>query len=238
MQLGDLLKSPPPTGRRIFLRAVIIANGILDNHDRVLSQLKPEDLLIAADGGTEHCKKIGIRPDIVIGDMDSISTQLMAEFQSNGTKFIIHSRDKDQTDLELALSYAQQNGVNEVIFFGIFGGRLDLSLSNILLLTRDEWKPISLVVINGPDTACLLRAKGSISVKGKPGDLVSLVPLSEVVEGVSTRGLRWQLDQAVLLQGNTRSVSNELLIDSAQVRIDKGKLLLVHRDIPIEGTDE
>ncbi len=222
----------------LFLRAVIFANGILDKNDRVLSHLKPEDLLIAADGGTEHCKEIGIRPDIVIGDMDSISSQLMAEFQSRGTNFIIHSRDKDQTDLELALSYAKQNGVNEVIFFGILGGRLDLSLSNILLLARDEWKSMSLVVINGPDTAFLLRAKDSISVIGKPGDLLSLVPISEVVEGVSTRGLRWQLDQAVLLQGNTRSVSNELLTDSAQVKIDMGKLLLVHRDIPIESIEE
>jgi thiamine pyrophosphokinase len=220
------------------LRAVIFANGILDDHDRVLSRLKPEDFLIAADGGSEHCKDIGIRPDIVIGDMDSISTQLRKKFQSSGTKFFIHPRDKDQTDLELALLYAQQCGADEVIFFGILGGRFDLSLSNILLLARDEWKPMSLVIINGPDTAFLLRSKDLISIKGKPGDIVSLIPVSEVVEGVSTRGLRWQLDQAVLLQGNTRSVSNELITHSAEVNIETGKLLLVHRDIPIENIEE
>lgn len=220
------------------MRAVIFANGILDDHDRVLSQLKPEDLLIAADGGSEHCKEIGIRPEIVIGDMDSISTHLMDKFQSSGTKFIIHPRDKDQTDLELALSYAQQSGADEVIFFGILGGRFDLSLSNILLIARDEWKPMSLVIINGPDKAFILRSKDSISIKGKPGDIVSLIPVSEVVEGVSTGGLRWQLDQAVLLQGNTRSVSNELITGSAEVKIETGKLLLVHRNIPIENFEE
>jgi thiamine pyrophosphokinase len=97
---------------------------------------------------------------------------------------------------------------------------------------------MSLVIINGPDTAFLLRSKDLISIKGKPGDIVSLIPVSEVVEGVSTRGLRWQLDQAVLLQGNTRSVSNELITHSAEVNIETGKLLLVHRDIPIENIEE
>jgi thiamine pyrophosphokinase len=220
------------------MRAVIIANGNIEDHSQVLSQLLPEDLLIAADGGAEHCRVIGIQPDIVIGDMDSISSQLMEELQTNGTKFKIYPKDKDQTDLELALSYAHQKGVSEIVFFGILGGRLDLSLANLMLLARDEWQTSSIIVIDGPDTAYLLRAKDSISIDGMPGDIVSLIPLSEKVEGVSTKGLRWQLDEAVLLQGNTRSVSNELLTNSARVNIDKGKMLLIHRKIKAGNIEE
>jgi thiamine pyrophosphokinase len=217
---------------------VIFANGIIVDHQSVRSQLKANDLLIAADGGTEHCKVIGVRPDIVIGDMDSISPQLMEEFQRYKTKFIHYEKDKDQTDLELALSYAYQNSVDEVVFYGIFGGRLDLSLANILLLARDDWKSISIVVVNGPDTAFFLRDNDSISIIGNPQDIISLIPLSEEVEGVTTKGLRWQLMETVLFQGNTRSVSNELTSSSAHIRIKKGKLLIVHRSIPNEGFEE
>jgi thiamine pyrophosphokinase len=231
-------ENPPPNGRRVFLRAVIFANGNIEDHSQVLSHLLPEDLLIAADGGAEHCKVIGIQPDIVIGDMDSISSQLMEELQTNGTKFKIYPEDKDQTDLELALSYAHQKGVSEIVFFGILGGRLDLSLANLMLLARDDWQTSSIIVIDGPDTVFLLRAKDSISIDGLPGDIVSLIPLSQKVEGVSTQGLRWQLDEAVLLQGNTRSVSNELLTNSARVNIEKGKMLLIHREIKAGNIEE
>lgn len=220
------------------MRAVIFANGKIKSRNLIISRLRSDDILIAADGGAQHCREIGVQPDIVIGDMDSISTRLMDELQTSGTRFITYPEDKDQTDLELALSYAHQIGVNEVVFYGILGGRLDLSLANLLLLARDEWKPLSIIVIDGPDKAFLLRAQDSISIDGNPGDIVSLIPLTERVEGVSTHGLRWQLENAVLRQGNTRSVSNELLSNSAQVKVNKGKMLLVHRDVAAGDLEE
>jgi len=220
------------------LRAVIFANGILVDPDRVNSLLQPNDYIIAADGGAQHCQEIGLRPDIVIGDMDSISPELKTEYQAGRTEFIIHPKDKDQTDLDLALSLAKQKEINEVLLFGILGGRLDLSLANLLLLARDEWHNMSLVVVNGPDQAFLLRSNCSNSINGKPGDIVSLIPLTEQVEGVSTRGLRWQLEDAVLQLGNTRSLSNEMENGLAQVTIKQGKLLMVHRSIQIDGPEE
>ena len=219
------------------MRAVIFANGRIENHTQVISQLRPNDILIAADGGAEHCKDIGIQPEIVIGDMDSISPRLKKELESAGTKFVTFPEDKDQTDLELALSFAHQKGANEIVLFGILGGRLDMSLANLLLLAKDEWRNSSIHVIDGPDIAFLLREQDSINIEGVPGDIVSLVPLTDQVMGVSTQGLRWQLDDAILLFGDTRSVSNEMLVSSAEVKIEKGKLFLVHRT-SVEGSKE
>jgi len=211
------------------LRAIIIANGRLHNNIHFFSGIKEDDLLIAADGGAHHFRDLELMPDVVIGDMDSISPLLKDELQTSGVKIVLYPTDKDQTDLELALRFALKHGTNEIILFGILGGRLDLSLANILLLAREEWKTVSITVMDGPEEAFLLRSNDTISIKGRPGDILSLIPLSEFVEGVTTEGLRWKLENANLLQGNTRSVSNEFLSNSVQVKIRNGKMLLVHR---------
>jgi len=220
------------------LRAIIFANGTISNPASIQSNLQDTDLIIAADGGAQHCQDLKISPAVVIGDLDSISDELINHLKDRGARFIAYPEDKDQTDLELALSFAYQQGVDEVHFYGVLGGRLDLSLSNLLLLARDEWKPLSLMVIDEPDNAYLLRKGDTISFQGNPGDIISLIPLSEKVNGVTTQGLRWKLDRAVLKLGSTLSVSNELLDLSGHVKIGAGKLLLVHREMPQDNSQE
>lgn len=212
------------------MRAVIIANGAFNKTDSILSALKEEDLIIAADGGAHHCVAAGLWPNVVVGDMDSITTSLIKELREHETQLILYPQNKDQTDLELALSLAAEKGYREVLLLGMFGGRLDQSLANILLLTRDEWQDLRLIISAEPDTAYLMRDQDEISLLGHPGDIVSLIPLSSLVEDVSTQGLRWSLDHADLNLGNTLSVSNEMLDTAAHVQVGAGILLLIHRD--------
>lgn len=151
---------------------------------------------------------------------------------------IEYSPDKDQTDLELALTYAVQQGALEILLLGLLGGRLDQSMANILLLTRNEWKDLNLIVSDEPDIAYLMHDNDTVSIQGHPGDIVSLIPLSEVVTDVTTHGLRWQLDQAKLILGSTLSVSNELLETNAKIQIGSGKLFLIHRDTHMKENEE
>lgn len=220
------------------MRAVIFANGSFKNSSTIRNSLRTDDLLIAADGGAKHCLDLGVIPAILIGDLDSISPPLIKDLRSQGTQIILYPRDKDSTDLELAMTYAVNQGVQEVLLFGILGGRLDQSLANLMLLTREEFGNLSLVVSDKPDTAYMLRDHESISLSGHPGDIVSLIPLSKVVSEVSTSGLRWQLDNAELTLGSTISVSNEMLDTAARIQIGVGKLLLVHRDILAAESEE
>ncbi len=213
------------------LRALIFANGNFKEPPFLLTGLREDDLLIAADGGAVHLQALGLQPGIVIGDMDSISPTLLNDLKAQGTQLIIYPKDKDHTDLELALIYSSQNGVNEILLFGILGGRLDQTLANLLLLTKDEWQDMSLIISNPPDIAYVMRDHDTISLQGNSGDIVSLIPLSPVVTDISAQGLKWPLKDAELTIGNTISVSNELLEDSARIEIGIGKLLLVHRDI-------
>jgi thiamine pyrophosphokinase len=220
------------------LRAVIIANGEFNKPDSILSDLNEDDLIIAADGGAHHCLAIGLWPDFVIGDLDSITTPVINQLREHGTQLILYPRDKDQTDLELALSLAGEKGFQDVLLLGMFGGRLDQSLANILLLTRNEWKGLRLTISNDPDTAYLMRDQYEISLLGHPGDIVSLIPLSDLVEDVSTEGLRWSLDHADLRLGTTLSVSNELINTSALIQIGAGNLLVIHRDTTAVENEE
>ena len=213
------------------MRAVIFANGTFNTSSAIGDSINEDDLLIAADGGAQHCLYLGLRPTTVIGDMDSIAPELINDLKTHGAQLIVYPRDKDQTDLELALSYAVEQGAQEILLFGLLGGRLDLSLANLMLLARDDWQHISLIVSVEPDTAYMMRDHDVLSLRGQPGDIVSLIPLSDQVTDVSTTGLRWPLEKAVLALGNTISVSNEMLGESARIRIGTGKLLLVHRDI-------
>jgi thiamine pyrophosphokinase len=203
-----------------------------------LTEISDDDLIISADGGAQHCIRIGLTPTVVIGDMDSITPSLVEDLKSQNVQFITYPRDKNETDLELALSYAVQKGVDQILFQGLLGGRLDQTLANLLLLTRDEWKYVDLVVSQGPDIAYLMRDEKKISLRGKPGDIVALIPVCETVTGVTAHGLRWKLENADLVIGNTLSVSNEMIGSSAWVKIGSGKLFLIHRNIQaVESED-
>jgi thiamine pyrophosphokinase len=211
------------------MRAVIFANGVLNDHQTTRKNLRAGDWLIAADGGTENCLALGLQPTTVIGDLDSLSDDRREELEKQGTHFLVHPRDKDQTDLELALTLAVQEGAEEILLIGLLGGRLDQTLANLLLLARPEWQTARLVVSDGLDSAYLLHPDQPLILSGEPGEVVSLIPLTPVVEEVSTSGLRWALNDTRLSFGSTLGVSNEMTSTSCQVTFRKGVLLVVHR---------
>jgi thiamine pyrophosphokinase len=211
------------------LRVVIFANGIIADPAAALNALRAGDFLLAADGGAQNCRSLGLVPNVVIGDLDSLSRADLQFLRDRGTELIEHPRDKDQTDLELALRYAVKLGAAEILLIGLLGGRLDQTLANLLLLSLPDWGNVQLATREGPDTAFFLRGGNSLSLEGQPGDIVSLIPLSPAVTGVSTTGLRWSLEDTLLEFGSTLGISNEMVATGAQVEIKEGKLLIVHR---------
>lgn len=221
------------------MRAVIFANGNLSYPGEARAAIHPGDLLIAADGGAQHCRNLGLKPAVVVGDLDSLTPEHREELVSAGTQLVTYPRDKDQTDLELALHYAILQGVDEILLLGLLGGRLDQTLANLLLLAKTEWKTMRLAILEGPDSAHLLRQGEAISLIGQTGDIVSLIPLSPTVTGVTTQGLRWPLSEASLQFGSTLGISNEMTGPSAQVSLGSGLLLVIYREngAPVSGAD-
>ena len=180
----------------------------------------------------QHCRSLSLEPSVVIGDLDSINfEEQLAINENDNIQLVVYPREKDQTDLELALQYAKKIGVTELFLIGLFGGRIDQTIANILLLTREEWSDIDMVVLNGAETAYLMRESRSLTLSGKVGDIVSLIPLSPIVSVAKTDGLRWQLNDTEMFFGTTLGISNEMIKDYCQIHIGAGNLLVIHTNV-------
>jgi thiamine pyrophosphokinase len=218
----------------IFMpRIVIFANGELPNLDAARALLQADDYLIAADGGANHLLKMGILPEIVIGDLDSIDEDTLFKLTNAEVNIEQYSEDKDETDIELALRYAVELHPSVILIVGALGGRLDQTLANLSILTDLTLSGIDIRLDDGVEEAFFCRASvtkgGQVEVRGRSGETVSLIPWNGPVEGVVTEGLRWPLYGETLFSNQSRGVSNVLLGETASIRIQSGLLLIVHR---------
>ncbi len=214
-------------------RATIFANGSLPDVEAARSLLRPGDVLIAADGGLRHLLALGLSPAILVGDLDSAPEGERRRLERAGARVIQHPRDKDETDLELALRLAVEDGHAAILVVGAFGGRLDQTLANLSLLSDPALAGRDVRLDDGIEEAFFIRRAGR--VLGGPGEIVSLLPWGVPVEGVATAGLRWPLKGETLLPDRTRGVSNELSGETATISIESGLLLVVHRRRLAEG---
>lgn len=193
-----------------------------------LAQLEHPEV-VAADAGAATALEFGLKPDVVIGDLDSLQGSTLAQLRQWHVPIETYPRDKDQTDGQLAIERALSTNPSELLLVGFLGGpRLDQWLANILFLTRVETRA---TLLDGSNECVLLRAKDRLKWKPEQGEIVSLVPLSAEVSGITTRGLRWSLDGESLRLGDTRGVSNEPIAEQVSVET-RGGLLIVTRHFP------
>ena len=217
----------PGGGFFVFMpRLIIFANGILPELESARRLIQAGDVLIAADGGTEHILALGLFPSLVIGDLDSLTQDNRRWLDEKGVKIQQYCRDKDETDLELAFQYAYGAGYREIIVVGAQGGRLDQTIGNLSLITKPEFAALDIRFDDGVEEAFITR--GRCGVHGKPGDIVSLIPWNGEVTGVSTEGLRWALRDEPLFTGKTRGISNEMVRETASISLRSGLLLVIH----------
>ncbi len=210
------------------MRAVIFANGVLNNLRNIHDIILPDDLIIAADGGMAHCRALGIKPSILIGDLDSLDPDYLKSLQTSGIEIISYPINKDHTDLELALRKALDFGFDEILVLGALGARWDMTIANLLLPAASEFFKVTIRLIDGHQEIVLLRGEGKLTFNGKKGDMLSIVPLGLDAYGVTLRGLEYPLEDDVLKFGATRGISNVLIDDTATVYLKKGLLICIH----------
>ena len=211
-------------------RIVIFANGLLSQPKRLKAHLQPTDRIFCADGGARHALELGLTPDVIVGDFDSLAPELLEQMEVAGVALHRHPADKDKTDLELTLELAVSEQPVEILLVTLLGGRLDQMLANLLLLTRPEYASVRLILVDGQQWAALLHSHQSLTVQGQSGDTLSLIPLSPEVRGVSLTGVQWPLSEATLSFGSTYTLSNRLVDSQAAVQIGSGTVLVVHFD--------
>lgn len=208
------------------MRAVIFANGELGQPERMRALLRADDYLIAADGGLRHLRALDRKPDLLIGDLDSVSQPDVDWLAGGATEIRKFPAEKDFTDLELALRAARDHGAQVILLAAALGGRLDQTLANIALLRLPELSGMDMSLDDGLTEVRLITA--NLTIQGSAGDTISLIPMGSAVEGVRTHALQYPLNAETLSPGQTRGISNVMLTDQAAVEIEHGELLCLH----------
>ena len=207
------------------MRVVIFVNGQFHDPEIARSRLRNDDYIIAVNGGTHHALSIDVIPHAIIGDLDSLNLQEETMVRAASARILRFPSRKDETDLELALHHAVEQQADCILLLAALGGRLDQMLGNLMLLTLPRLQGIDVRILEGAQTAFLIRDRASIH--GQSGDTVSIIPVGGDAVGVSNEGLEWPLCRETLPSGTTRGISNVLTASEGAISVERGMLLCV-----------
>ncbi len=232
-------KPPLQVGKVVFLmstasqfqKCLLVANGDLSYGpavEKILAQVQAENwAVIAVDGGTTHVLALGLSPDLIMGDMDSVESETLAELESAGTEILRFPPAKDETDLELALLEAVKRGAHIIRIIGAIGGRVDQTIGNIHLLEMPELAEVDVHLVADNQTIWVI-ASGQHALIGDVGDTISLLPLNQAATDIITTNLEYPLKNETLKLGPARGMSNVIVQPNASVQFATGKLLVIH----------
>ena len=221
-------------------RYLIVASGTLHDKGKLTRLIERADVVVCVDGGARHLFRIGSIPDLLIGDLDSIDATHREYYDAHHVKLIRHPREKDATDTELAVEWAIENGATEITLTGVTGVRLDHTLANILLLKSIWERGVKAWIVDDYNEIFLLshmpydhsqaiekgRGGGCMTIHGEPGQILSVVPLSSTVKGITLEGLVYPLQNANLSLGASHGISNLFKENTAHISIREGTVLI------------
>ncbi|MHB8648407.1 MAG: thiamine diphosphokinase [Thermomicrobiales bacterium] len=213
-----------------LLRAVVVTGGPMVGDDTfVRAHCATADLLIAADAGALVLERLGILPDLAVGDFDTAGSAVVARLATAGIPTETHPVAKDYTDTHLAIVIAIARGATEIVVLGALGSpRYDHMLATALSLAAPAFAGVRILLVDPLHMLLALRSGESVALHGVPGEYVSLLALTEEVSGVSGAGLLYPLPTIFRL-GDNIGVSNELIASDATVAVgERGILLVIH----------
>lgn len=197
-------------------KVALVANGEITSYSQTKKLLLNFEKIIAVDGGLNHCEKMGIVPFMIIGDLDSAKDSILKKHSQ--ALLFQYPKEKDESDLELAIQKLLKQGIDSLALFGVLGQRVDHLLYTLYLLTR---YPSQLIIESESEIIFCLPKQSQVAAF--PGQTISLIPLNEVT-AVTTEGLQWEVDQAVF-DKKFMSLSNVCLDHSFKVSLQSGDLL-------------
>ncbi len=211
-------------GINLFMKCIIIASGTVEYTRKISKTIKSAQLIVCADGGARHLKALDISPHVLIGDFDSIQKDDLLFYQKKNVEIISFSPKKNQTDSELCVNWALENSATDITMIGVTGTRMDHTLANILLLKKLAQKNIPARIINPNNEIFAVMKKTWIN--GSIGELLSIIPITEKVAGVTLKGLEYPLKNETIPMGSSLGISNVFKETSVCVDIKEGILLV------------
>lgn len=208
------------------MKAVLFAGAAITDYSFCEKYLQNADWIICCDGGMHHAKALGITPDYIVGDFDSVRPEVLEEYRNMGISIRQFPTHKNETDMQLGMLLALELGATELVLIGGIGDRFDHTLANAHLLLYLLKKGVRGILVNEKNRVELIDKE--VTLYGKAGDLVSTIPLSMQVEGVTLEGLEYPLvDYDLALDDKLMAVSNVMTGTEAKVKIRKGYLFVM-----------
>ncbi len=201
-------------------KLIIVLNGELsDDLEKYKKRLiDNQNLIIACDGGYNNCKKLNIKPDLILGDFDSLQ-----EFEFNNS--IKFPKEKDKSDFELAIDYGFEKGFKDFEIWGAIGKRLDHTLFNISLLLRIKKEGGNANIYHPPYIVSIIDKEYNFGVRNS--GFVSFYPLTSEIKGLTIKGMKYELNEKDIYLGSTETLSNEFIGKESFVNFKEGIILVI-----------
>ncbi len=210
-------------------RCLIVAGGTMDiSFAKKFLEERRYGCVIAADAGLKTLSQLHLKPDAVVGDMDTVDGALLADCEADpSVSFVVHRAEKDETDTALALMTAARRGFQAVDLLGALGGRMDHAIGNIQLMYRYFRQGMEICIYDARNKLYLIGGSHTFYRKTLYGKYVSFLPVTEAVTGLTLRGFKYPLNRCTVYLGDGLCISNELSREEARMELETGVMLCV-----------
>ena len=210
---------------------IIVTGGVVDDILLldIIESTSDKPYIIGVDKGMEALERLQITADLIVGDFDSADESIKEKYAMD-KRTILLNPIKDMTDTHVAVKkavdYAESKNIS-IIIMGATGGRIDHLLGNIGLLKHCLLYDVKACIVDRQNKISMLDKDAVIKKKDLYGKFISLIPFTDMVEGVTLEGFKYNLSDGVLLKGDTLGISNELIKEEGRISIKSGILLLL-----------
>ncbi len=211
-----------------MIECVIVAGGSFSVYPEIQKKLAGADLILAADSGGNHLMNMDVLPHYLLGDMDSIDPDVLVWMQKRKVPIISYPSKKDYTDTELCIQLAREKGARDITLVAATGTRADHSFANLFLLEPLCKSGIFARIMDEYHTIQMLCGNGisKMEMTGLQEEFVSVLAVSEVVRGLTIKGLEYPLQKASLSRGSSLGISNRFQGALAEISIESGTLII------------
>ncbi len=207
------------------MKCLIVSNGTIEDYRWLENEVKKHDYIISVDGGTRHLYKIRQIPHAIVGDLDSISEEMIRYYKERNVEFHEFPPQKDYTDTEIAIEHAISRNADKITIVGGIGIRLDHTLANIALLIPLLNKGVDARIVNEYNEIIVVNQ--DIELEGEVGELISILPCCTTAEGLTLKGFEYPLYDAKIDIGSSIGISNRFIQPKASISIKKGYILVI-----------
>ncbi|MGL5315980.1 MAG: thiamine diphosphokinase [Peptostreptococcaceae bacterium] len=210
------------------MKSCIILNGKIQDYELIKNIIVKENYnyVICADGGANHSYKMGILPNFIIGDLDSVDKNVVEYYKKYNVKFEQFPSKKNETDTELCIYLAKQLKSKEIHLIGSLGGRIDHTIANINLLYYIKSNGMIPKIISEKEEI-YIAIKEEITVLGKKGDTISVIPINGDAKGVTLKQLEYPLTDYHMKFSVPLGISNVMMNSKCSISVKEGSLIVI-----------